>query len=262
MNFNFKKKFGQNFLIDQNVLNNIINEVTPTEDDLIIEIGPGSGNLTKRLLEYNCYLLAYEIDLDTKEYLNPLMNNKTGVIYDDFLKRNISNDIRDIPYDNLYIIANLPYYITTPIIEKIIQERLKPKKMLLMVQKEVADRIASEPGSKSYGSLTVYLNYYFNIKKLYNVGKTAFKPVPKVDSAVLEFITHNKYQADNEEIFFQLIKDAFQFKRKNLNNNLVKYNREVIDGVLKNHNLSLNSRGEEITIELFIEIANKLSKID
>jgi len=258
MNFNFKKKFGQNFLIDQNILNKIIAEVSPNEEDLIIEIGAGSGNLTKQLINYNCHLLAYEIDLDTKQYLEPLTSDKTQIIYNDFLKRNIQEDLSEITYKNLYVIANLPYYITTPIIEKIIQEDLKPQKMLLMVQKEVADRISSQPKSRDYGYITVYLNYFFEIRKLFNVGKTSFKPVPKVESAILEFTYHNKYNCKNEVVLFQLMKDAFQFKRKNLNNNLSNYDKELISQILSKYGLSLTSRAEELPIEVFIEIANSL----
>ena len=258
MKFNFKKRLGQNFLVDNNVLNKIVLEIEPDENDFIIEIGAGSGNLTKKLKEFNSNLLAYEIDEETKQYLLPLENDKTKIIYGDFLKRNIKEDLEDISYKNLYIVANLPYYITTPIVEKIIKENLNPQKMLLMVQKEVAERIASKPGSRNYGYITAYLNYYFNIKKLFDVKKAAFKPSPKVDSAVLEFIKHNKYQCNNEELLFQLIKDAFQFKRKNLNNNLSNYNKELINNILNKHNLALTSRAEELSIDIFIEITNSL----
>ena len=257
MDFNFKKKYGQNWLVDHNVLNRIIDSVNPTENDLIIEIGSGSGTLTKELQTFNSKILAYEIDLDTKVYLDKLNNDKITIIYDDFLKRDIKKDLEDYNYDNLYIIANLPYYITTPIIEKIIKEKLKPTEMVLMVQKEVAARLSAKPKTKDYGFITVYLNYYFNINKLFDVSKNAFKPVPNVDSAIIKLTSHNLYKCD-EEKFIKLIKDSFTHKRKTLNNNLNNYDKELINKILNKHDLSLQSRAEEVPIEVFIEIVNKI----
>ena len=251
--FNFKKKYGQNFLIDKNIVGKIISSVNPTSNDLIIEIGPGSGNLTRELKKYNADLVAYEIDLDTKSLLDDLSDMKTTIIFDDFLKRDIKSDIRNISYDNLYVIANLPYYITTPIIEKIIKEGLNPKEMTLMVQKEVADRLSAKPKTKEYGYITVFLNYYFDIEKLFNVPKGAFKPVPKVDSAVLKFKSHQRYKTD-EAKFNELIKKAFMHKRKTLNNNLKGYDSEKLREVLNKYELSPAARAEELPIEAFIDL--------
>jgi len=258
VNYNFKKKFGQNFLIDNNVINNIIGSIQIEDESLIIEIGPGSGNLTKELQKTGAKIIAYEIDLETKEYLDKLENEKTKIIYEDFLNRDIKQDVNEMEYQELHVIANLPYYITTPIIEKIIKSNINPKTMILMVQKEVADRLSAKPKTKDYGFITVYLNYYFNIKKLFNVSKTAFKPIPKVDSAVLKFEKQNEYKINDEEKFISLIKDAFKHKRKNLNNNLTAYNKELIESILLKYDLSLKSRAEEVPIEVFIEITNAL----
>ena len=142
----FKKKFGQNFLNDKSIINNITSSINPTEDDLIIEIGPGSGALTKNLVKYNSNLICYEVDKDLETTLNQIKNDKTQIIFDDFLKRDIQSDISKIDYKNLYIIGNLPYYITTPIILSIIESRVDVKEMVFMVQKEVAERFSAKPG--------------------------------------------------------------------------------------------------------------------
>lgn len=256
-NFNFKKKLGQNFLIDSRVLQKITSAITPGEKDLIIEIGAGSGNLTKELKKFKATVIAYEIDLETKKYLDSLADTKTMIIYDDFLKRNIKDDLASLDYDNLFVIANLPYYITTPIIEKITISQIKPQKMLLMVQKEVAERLSAKPKNRDYGYITVYLNYYYQITKLIDVNRTAFKPIPNVDSAVLEFISQDLYPVD-ELKFIQLIKAAFKHKRKNLNNNWVDYDKELINKILLKHGFSLQSRAEELPVEIYIEITNAL----
>ena len=147
----FKKRFGQNFLNDSNILDKIASSINPSSNDLIIEIGPGSGNLTKYLQKHNCYLFCYEIDLSLKEKLDQLKNNKTTILFKDFLETNISEDIKLIPYENIYVVANIPYYITTPIIEKITLSDIHPKSLTLMMQKEVGERITAKPKTKDYG---------------------------------------------------------------------------------------------------------------
>ena len=256
--FNFKKKYGQNFLQDVNIINKIINEISVLENDLIIEIGAGSGNLTSKLVQLNTKLIAYEIDLETEDYLNMLKSDNLIIIYDNFIKRDINKDLKYYPYNDLYIVGNLPYYITTLIIKKIIVSNLKPKEMIFRVQKEVADRFAAKPGNKEYGYITVYLNYYFEIHKIFNVSKNSFVPIPKVDSSVIKFVSSNKYKALNESKFFTLLKDSFQYKRKTLLNNLKKYNKEIIEKILLKNNIKLNIRAEQLPIEIFIEISNAI----
>ena len=258
MTHKFKKKYGQNFLNDLNIINKIINSVYLSKDDIVIEIGAGSGNLTKELEKKVKKVIAYEIDSDLEEQLRKKLNN-TDIIIDDFLKRDIKKDIKE-SYNNLYIIANLPYYITTPIIKKIIDDKIDPTAMILMVQKEVGERFMAIPNTRQYGSLTVYLNYYFDIKKLMIVPKDAFYPKPKINSMVVMFTKKEiPYQVKNEELFFKLVRDAFTYKRKNLKNNLKDYNLNIIQEVLQKHNLDLTARAEQIPIELFISIADKLS---
>ena len=254
-----KKSLGQNFLKDDNILNKIADSIE-TNNDLIIEIGPGMGALTKKLINKNSYVLAYEIDERTKDYLLPLENDKTKIIYKDFLETNIKEDIKDIRYTNIYIIANIPYYITTPIIEHIIESNIDVESMVLLVQKEVAERFSAKPKSKDYGSLTVYLNYYFEVKKLFDVKNTCFSPVPKVDSAVIKFTKKdNNYNIDSKK-FSKFIKECFSMKRKTLKNNLKNYDFEMIKGILEDHNYLESVRAEEIDLETFIEIFKKLGK--
>ena len=261
--FKHKKSLGQNFLKDEKVLNNIIESVNLKEDDLVIEIGPGVGALTKKIQNKNVNLICYEVDLRTKPYLEKIKSEKTKIIFQDILESNITEDIKNIEYNNLYIIANLPYYITTPIIKKIIDENLEVTAMVLMVQNEVADRFNAKPKSKDYGSLTIYLNYYFDIKKMFVVPNYCFDPAPKVDSAVIKFIKkEERYNVNNEGIFFNLIKDAFKQKRKNLRNNLKNYNQIIIETILNEYNLTLQNRAEEVPIEVFISLANAIENGD
>lgn len=259
MEIKAKKSLGQNFLQDETILQNIANSVYTNTSDLIIEIGPGKGALTKYLKKKGSFLICYELDERLKDLLKKYEDNKTKIIFKDFLKANILEDSKNFNYENIYIIANIPYYITTPIIKHIINlEQLKS--MTLLVQEEVARRICALPGSKSYGSLTVYLNYYFQIKYLFKVSKFAFNPVPKVESAVINFERKKeKSKVKSEELFFKLINDSFKMKRKTLKNNLKNYNWNKIKEVLEKNNLNENVRAEELSLEIFIEIANILA---
>ena len=254
-----RKSLGQNFLKDDNILNMIASSID-TKDDLIIEIGPGMGALTKKLINKDSYVIAYEVDERTKEYLLPLENDKTKIIYKDFLETNLKDDIKDIKYNHLYIMANIPYYITTPIIEHIIESKIDVNKMVLLVQKEVAQRFAAKPKSKDYGSLTVYLNYYFEVEKLFNVKNTCFVPAPKVDSAVVKFTKKdNNYNIDNTK-FLKFIKECFSMKRKTLKNNLKNYDFDKVKEVLDRHKYPESVRAEELSLDIFIEIFKKLGK--
>ena len=257
--FVHKKSLGQNFLHDNNVLTKIKQSVSVSSDDLIIEIGPGQGALTKKLKEFEANLVCFEIDDRTKEYLLPLEDEKTRIVYGDFLKVDVYEEIKDIKYNKIYVIANLPYYITTPIIEKIINLDLAVEEMVLMVQKEVAERFASKPGNKSYGSITIYLNYYFDVQKLFVVGRSSFTPAPNVDSMIIKFQKRNdKFGLIDEEHFFSLVKNSFKQKRKTIKNNLYSYDLNVIESVLESNGLSLQSRAEQISIDVFAKISNEL----
>lgn len=258
--FKHKHSLGQNFLKDKKVLINIIDSVDVKEDDLIIEVGPGQGALTKYLKLFHANLRCFEIDTRVKKYLDAFVDEKTEIIYEDFLNIDIKKQIQDIKYNDLYVIANLPYYITTPIIEKIINSNVDVKAMVLMVQNEVADRLAAKPGSKDYGAITVYLNYYFDVQKLFVVNRNSFDPVPNVDSAVIKLAKKEDKHQVNKEFFFNFVKDAFAMKRKNLRNNLKQYDLKLIEPILSKYNLTLQDRAENVSLECFIDIVNELSK--
>ena len=262
-NFNFKKKFGQNFIIDENIISSIVTKSGIDKDTLVIEIGPGAGSLTSKLAEFSKNVLCYEIDTTLKEILNENLKNTNNVeiIYQDFLQADVVTDIKKYNYKKLYIVANLPYYITTPIIIHVIEENLNIDKMVVMVQKEVGDRFKAQPGLKDYNSLSIYLNYYFGVKKLMDISKNIFLPKPNVDSIVVEFTKkENRYHLIDEQLFFKLIRDSFTQKRKTIRNNLKNYDLNKIEEVLKKHNQDLSTRAEQITIETFVEIANNLTK--
>ena len=260
-NFKFKKKIGQKILQDNNILNNIANSVDVTNEDMVIEIGPGGGALTSKLIEKTKNLLCFEIDTSLVDELKKFENLGAKIVYKDFLTQDVNSIIKDYSYKSLYMIANLPYYITTPIISKIIDENIPVASCVFMVQKEVADRLKAQPNSKQYNSLTIFIDYYFEVKKLFDVSRNAFYPKPNVDSSVvlLRKRTNKKVNVKDEKVFFKLIRDSFKFKRKTLKNNLVNYNFHVIENVLKKYNLDLTVRAEALSIEIFSEIANALS---
>ena len=258
--YHFKKKFGQNFLKDENILRNIVEKSEVDNDTLVIEIGIGAAYLTYYLSQKAKNVIGYEIDDSLKEIISNQLKDSDNVeiIYNDFLKSNPLKDIEKYDYKKLYVVANLPYYITTPIITKLVEDKIPVSKIVVMVQKEVGDRFNAKPNSKEYNSLTIFLNYYFDIKKLMDVSRNCFIPKPNVDSAIIEFKRHNKYKAKNEELFFNLVRDAFKFKRKNLRNNLKNYDLNKIEAALNKIGKDLTIRAESLTIEDFIYISNEL----
>lgn len=257
--YNFKKKFGQNFLKDENILRNIVKKSEVDKDTLVIEIGIGAAYLTYYLSEKAKNVLGYEIDESLNEIIDKQLDTRENVeiIYTDFLKSNPIDDIKKYDFKKLYVVANLPYYITTPIITKLIDDKIPVEKIVVMVQKEVGDRFNAKPNTKEYNSLTIFLNYYFDIKKLMDVSRNCFVPKPNVDSAIIEFKRHNKYKSNNEDYFFNIVRDSFKFKRKNLKNNLKGYNLEKIENSLKKLGKDLTVRAESLTIEEFIMISNE-----
>ena len=259
--FNYKKSLGQNFLQDKNILENIVKCANITDNALTIEIGPGSGNLTKEIAKVSKQVLCYEIDERLEMVLDDSLKeyHNINIIFADFLKRDINSDISKYEYDNLYLVANLPYYITTPIIEKIIATNLPFKKIVIMIQKEVGERFNAKPGMKEYNSLTVYLNYYFNLKKEFIVSRNCFIPKPNVDSIVVEFKKkENLLELKDRELFFKLIRDSFSQKRKTIRNNLKGYNLEVVETVLNKYGYNLTVRAEQLPLEIFVNLANSL----
>ena len=260
-NFNLKKMYGQNFIIDENVISNIISKSQIDKDTMVIEIGPGAGSLTYALSKFAKNVLCYEIDTTLKELLYDNLSglDNVEVIFKDFLKSSILEDIKKYDYKKLYVVANLPYYITTPIIIKFIEDEIPVDKLVVMVQKEVGDRFKASPNSKEYNSLSIYLNYYFDVKKILDVSKNVFIPKPNVDSIVVEFKKKDKfYELKDKQLFFKLVKDSFTQKRKTLKNNLKGYNLEKIEEVLKKYKFDLSVRAEQLPINVFVDIANNL----
>ena len=256
--FIYKKSFGQNFLIDDNIKRKIVNAANIDKDSLIIEVGPGSGAITNFLVLFNVPVVAFEIDTRLKEELDKIKVDNLEVIYEDFLKVNLKEKLSKYKYKKLHLIANLPYYITTPIIEKVMEEKSLDE-MIIMVQKEVGDRFKAHPCTKEYNSLSVYLQYYFDIEKVCLVSKNCFIPKPKVDSIVLKFTRKkNQEKLNNSESFFKLIKDAFKQKRKNLRNNLKEYDLVKLENVLKELGKDLTYRAEQLSLSDFVFIANHL----
>lgn len=263
-NFKFNKNFGQNFIFDQNFLDSIvINNVT--KEDAVLEIGAGAGTLTKTLSKHAKKVISYEIDENLKPVLSESLEGCSNIelTFKDVMKEK-TEDI-DKRFDKEYILfANLPYYITTPIIFKFLKESVKLKAMYIMVQKEVADRICAKSGGKDYGVLTVSIQSVADVSIIKKVSRTMFMPVPNVDSAIVKIqINKSKLPIDFDlEKHFQVVSDAFSMRRKTLENNLKKYNRENlnINEVLNRCNIKPGSRAESLTIEDFIKLTNELIK--
>lgn len=248
---------------DKNVIHKIVESAGIDKDTLVIEIGPGGGALTKLIVPLARHTLLYEADGRLESHLNELLSNHTNyeIKIGDFLKANIREDICKYSYDKMYVVANLPYYITTPIIMKFVENCIFPDKMIIMVQKEVAMRFSAGVGSRDYGSLTVFLNYYYNINKLFDVSRNCFIPKPNVESAVVAFeFKKERLEVIDMELFNRLVRDSFLYKRKNLRNNLKGYDLEVIEKVLKKYDFDLSVRAENLELEIFVEMANELAK--
>ena len=261
--FNFKKKFGQNFIVDENIIDKIVDSASIDQDTMVIEIGPGAGSLTYKLSQNAKQVLCYEIDTTLDGILKDTLKDydNVDITFDDFLKRNVVEDLKKYEYKKLYVVANLPYYITTPIITQIIEDEIPVDKVVIMVQKEVGDRFKAEVGTKDYNSLTIYLNHYFDIKKVMVVSKNVFIPKPRLDSMVLEFNKKKKREdIKNPSLIFKLVRDSFTQKRKTLRNNLKGYDLDKIEEVLKKYNMDLSVRAEQISSDIFIDIANSLEE--
>lgn len=262
-NVKFKKKLGQNFLKDDNIVKKIVSVSDINEDSLVIEVGPGGAIMTKELALKAKNVLAYEIDKDLLSELSIKLDgyNNVDVIFQDFLVSNLENDISKYEFNNLYFVSNVPYYITTPILMKLVNSKLSFKKIVMMVQKEVGDRFSTLPGSREYGAITVLLNYFFNIRKEFFVSRKCFIPEPNVDSVVVSFVPKKEKLIVNDYSFFEkLVYDSFRFKRKTLKNNLKNYDLKIISQVLEKYDFDLSVRAEMLDVNIFVEMANSLRK--
>ena len=250
-----KKYYGQNFLKNEEIIKNITDLVKPTENDLIIEIGPGRGALTKYLTQKTCDLVCIEIDTDLKVYLDKYQSKKCKIIYEDILNVDLNEITKS--YQNVYVVGNLPYYITSPILEYLINN-IKAQKMVFMVQKEVAERYSAKVNTKDYGYFTLFLNFYYEVNKEIFVGKNNFDPVPKVDSEVISLSLKDKVPDINPEKYIAFLKECFSHKRKTLKNNIISYDFEKIMNVLNKYGLTESVRAEQIREDIFIEIFKSL----
>ncbi len=260
------KNLGQNFLIDDDTVSGIVDVANVSKDDLIIEIGPGLGTLTKELLDRAGKVICIELDKRMIEILNDRfsMYDNFKVLNDDVLKVNLKELIAKEKIKTTKIVANLPYYITTPIIMKLLEDRLDIETITVMIQKEVADRLVTKPGTGDTGAITYAIHYYTNPKRVLEVPNTAFIPEPKVNSTVisLEVLKEPKVAVKDEKKLFEVIKTAFMQKRKTLLNALANSNKygskEQICKTLELLSIDNRVRPEKLTLEEFAKIADEI----
>ena len=268
--FVFQKKFGQNFLIDTHVLERIIDESGITKDDMVLEIGPGIGTMTQYLCENAREVVAVEID----KMLIPILTEDTlkeydnvTVINDDILKVDVCKIVEERNGGKpIKVVANLPYYITTPIIMGLFENHVPVESITIMVQKEVADRMLAGPGSKEYGALSLAVQYYSSAKVVANVPPNCFMPRPNVGSAVIRLTTHKERPVNpkNEQLMFRIIRAAFNQRRKTLLNSLnnapdVPATKEAVSKALDELGLSQTIRGEALSLEEFAKLSDIIS---
>ena len=268
-NITANKSLGQNFLINDDVISKTIDSANISKEDLIIEIGPGLGTLTEGLLEKAGKVIAIELDKRMLSILKERFSlySNFEVINDDVLKVDLQDLIKnEKKMNNLKvakIVANLPYYITTPIIMKLLEDKLDIETITVMVQKEVAKRLTAKPGEKLAGAITYSVNYYCNAEEMVEVPKESFIPAPEVESEVIKLkLRETKpVELENEKEFFKLIKNSFMQRRKTFlngvsNSGLV--DKEKLKQILKEMNINENVRGENLTLEQFAEISNRI----
>ena len=268
-NFSFQKKFGQNFLIDPHVLDKIIAAAEITKDDFVLEIGPGIGTLTQYLAEAAREVVAVEIDSTLIPILEDTLSayDNVSVINEDVLKV----DLRKLAEERnggkpIKVVANLPYYITTPILMHLIESGIPFSEFVVMMQKEVADRISAQPNTKAYGSLSIAVQYYMTAKVAFIVPRTVFVPAPNVDSAILKMVRREQpaVEVQDEKFFFKVTKTSFVHRRKTLWNNLTSYfgkSEEVktkLERALEKANLVANVRGEALDLATFARLSDAL----
>ncbi|RIM06378.1 16S rRNA (adenine(1518)-N(6)/adenine(1519)-N(6))-dimethyltransferase RsmA [Staphylococcus equorum] len=268
--FNFKKSLGQNFLIDVNIIQKIIDASDIGENTGIIEIGPGMGSLTEQLAKNAKKVVAFEID----QRLIPVLKDTMGpydnveIINDDILKADIAHYVTEhlADCDNIMVVANLPYYITTPILLNLMQQTLPIDGYVVMMQKEVGERLNAQVGTKAYGSLSIVTQYYTETSKVLTVPKTVFLPPPNVDSIVVKLMKRQtpEVDIDNEDKFFKMTKAAFSQRRKTISNNYQslfvdgKANKEIIKKWLETSGIDPRRRGETLSIKEFAKLYNEL----
>lgn len=269
-NFSFQKKYGQNFLIDTHVLDKIIRAAGITEDDCVLEIGPGIGTMTQYLAQAAGKVIAVEIDKALIPILSDTLSSyyNVTIINDDVLKLDIRKLVEEENEGKpIKVVANLPYYITTPIIMGLYENHVPIESITVMVQKEVADRMQEEPGSKDYGALSLAVQYYAEPYIVANVPPNCFMPRPKVGSAVIRLTSHKKppVEVEDEKLLFRLIRASFNQRRKTLANGLknspeLDVPKEVIMECIEELGRGASIRGEALSLEEFAALCNSISR--
>lgn len=264
--FTFQKKFGQNFLIDPHVLDKIIRAAEITEDDFVLEIGPGMGTMTQYLAYAAREVYAVEIDKSLIPILEDTLSDydNVTVINEDILKVNIAKLAEEKNGGRpIKVVANLPYYITTPIIMGLFESHVPVESITVMVQKEVADRMQEGPGSKEYGALSLAVQYYAKPEIVVNVPPSCFMPQPKVGSAVIRLTRHSEppVTVKSEKLLFQVIRASFNQRRKTLANGLANYGafglpKEELQACIEKLGVPVNIRGEALSLEQFAQLSN------
>jgi len=270
--FFFKKSFGQNFLIDTNILENIVSYADLTGESCAIEIGPGIGALTEQIAKRAKKVLAFEIDNRLIPILEDTLSpyDNIQIVNEDVLKADVEKAIEEyLPNEkDIMVVANLPYYVTTPIIMKLLKEGLPIRGIVCMLQKEVADRIAAKPGTKDYGSLSIAIQFYTHASTVMTVPRTVFMPQPNVDSAVIKLVKRDQPAAEviDEAFFFEIVRASFAQRRKTLNNNLLsnfsqlKKDKSILETCLSEAGIVGTRRGETLSIQEFATLSNSLYK--
>ncbi len=261
MEHEFKKKFGQNFLSDKNLLQAIVNDAEICEKDNVLEIGAGAGALTKPLSEKAKRVVSFEIDRDLQDHLLSLNLKNTEFVFTDALKESINTIEKHFKGEKYKLVANLPYYITTPLIFKFLEESDSVDSLTIMVQKEVAERMTAKEGGKDYGVLTVMVGFFGEAKITRVVGRQMFFPQPNVDSAVVNITRNQKFKDINRKDFYEFIKACFSMRRKTLANNLsgyLKLNKTQLTQKLSTFDLT--RRAESFSLNEFIEIFKEIKK--
>lgn len=267
--FKFSKSLGQNFLIDGNIVRKISQVGDITEEDYVLEIGPGIGTLTEELALNAKKVVAVELDKALLPILDETLNdyNNVEIVQGDILETDIHRLIVEkLEGGPIKVVANLPYYVTTPIIARLIEEDLNIESIIVMVQKEVADRMVASPSNKQYGSLSVFVNFYTYPEILIAVPKTVFMPQPKVGSAVIELRLKKVLPEIDRELFFKVVRAAFGKRRKTILNSLsyseLGLEKEIIREVLEKSSIPLEERAENLKIEDFVKISKTLPPLD
>lgn len=262
-NFIFKKAFGQNFLTDENLLSSIVERSGINENSTVLEIGVGAGTLTRAIAKKAKKVYGFEIDKNLKPVLDKTLEGQDNVeiIFQDVMKMKMP-EIEEMLGGNYTLIANLPYYITTPIIMRFIEEAERVDAIVITIQKEVAERIVASETSNDYGSISVSINAVADTKIIKYINRDMFYPAPNVDSAVVK-ITMNRTKHDIKDIvkFKKLVKCAFSMRRKTLVNNLIKgycLNREQAETLLTNNGINVSVRGEDLSVLDFVNLSNAM----